>query len=250
MTFESHLKEILRNDIKHNLSREIFIDKAPVPNASKQSPFVLETCKLAVSNPQTKEQVQMDMQLELLIHDFERINIVSNVHHDVNFKEEVKSKYACEEVKEKHSEKEGLVSFLENAEAFHKKKSSHSSVQSQTDEVIENQCTDFVFESSSGKEGTLSFLEKVQFLQNLQMTGIFPLSDKESSTVSDDGISVIVEMVQSNVCHFTCLSSFFGNLRCFPQLVHIWCFIFWIKLTILFLYLLTIYRNVFNRSGI
>ena len=251
MTFESHLKEILRNDIKRNLSREIFIEEAPVLNASKQSPFVLETCKLAVSNPQTKEQVQMDMQLELLIHDFERINIVSNVHHDVNFKEEVKSKYACKEVKEKHSEKEGLVSFLENAEAFHKKKSSHSSVQSQTDEVIENQCTDFVFESSSGKEGTLSFLEKVHsFLQNLQMAGIFRLSDKESSTVSDDGISVIVEMVQSNVCHFTCHSSFFGNLRCFPQLFHIWCFIFWIKLIILFLYLLTIYRNVFDRSGI
>ena len=130
MTFESHLKEILRNDIKRNLSREIFIDEAPVPNASKQSPFVLETCKLAVSNPQTKEQGQMDMQLELLIHDFERINIVSKVHDDVNFKEEVKSKYACEEVEEKHSEKEGPVSFLENAEAFHKKKSSHSSVQS------------------------------------------------------------------------------------------------------------------------
>ena len=131
MTFESHLKEILlRNDIKHNPSREIFIDEAPVPNASKQSPFVLETCKLAVSNPQTKEQGQMDMQLELLIHDFERINIVSKVHDDVNFKEEVKSKYACEEVKEKHSEKESPVSFLENAEAFHKKKSSHSSVQS------------------------------------------------------------------------------------------------------------------------
>ena len=251
MTFESHLKEIfLRNDIKHNPNREIFIDEAPVPNASKQSSFVLETCKLAVSNPQTKEQGQMDMQLELLIHDFERINIVSKVHDDVNFKEEVKSKYACEEVKEKHSEKEGPVGFLENAEAFHKKKSSHSSVQSQTDEVIENQCTDFVFESSSEKEGTLSFLEKVQFLQNLQMTGISPLSDKESSTVSDDGISVIVEMVQSNVCHFTCHSSFFGNLRCFPQLVHIWCFIFWIKLIILFLYLLTIYRNVFDRSGI
>ena len=212
MTFESHLKEILRNDIKRNLSREIFIDEAPVPNASKQSPFVLETCKLAVSNPQTKEQGQMDMQLELLIHDFERINIVSKVHDDVNFKEEVKSKYACEEVKEKHSEKEGPVGFLENAESFHKKKSSHSSIHNQTDEVIENQCTDFVFESSSRKEGTLSFLEKVQFLQNLQMTGIFPLSDKESSTVSDDGISVIVEMVQSNACHFTCLSSFFGNL--------------------------------------
>ena len=131
MTFESHLKEILvRSDIKHNPSREIFIDEAPVPNASKQSSFVLESCKLAVSNPQTKEQGQMDMQLELLIHDFERINIVSKVHDDVNVKEEVKSKYACEEVEEKHSEKEGPVSFLENAEAFHKKKSSHSSVQS------------------------------------------------------------------------------------------------------------------------
>ena len=92
----------------------------------------------------------MDMQLELLIHDFERINIVSKVHDDVNFKEEVKSKYACEEVKEKHSEKEGPVGFLENAESFHKKKSSHSSIHNQTDEVIENQCTDFVFESSSG----------------------------------------------------------------------------------------------------
>ena len=197
MTFESHLKEILlRNEIKHNPSKEISIDGAPVPNTSKPFAFVPETCKLGISDTQTKEQGQMDMQSKLLIHDFERMDIVSEVHEDADFSEEVKSKYTCKEVKEKDiSEEECRISLLENAEAFHEKESSRSSVHSQIDELTENQCTDFAFESSSGKEGALSYLEKAHaYLQNLQMAGMSPLSDEESSTLPDDGSSVTCDL--------------------------------------------------------
>ena len=193
MTFESHLKEILlRNDIKHNPNKEISIDGVPAPNTTKQSAFVPEICKLEISDPETKEQGEMDMQSKLLIHDFERTEIVSKVHDDANFNEEVKSKFACEEVKVKDiSEEECRFSFPENAETFYEKESSHLSVHSQIDELTKNQCTDFAFESSSGKEGALSYLEKAHaYLQNLQLSGIFPLSDEESSTVPEDGSSV------------------------------------------------------------
>ena len=197
MTFESHLREILlRNDIKHNPIKEISIDGIPAPNTSKQSAFVPEICKLAISDPQTKEQGEMDMESKLLIHDFERMEIVSKVHDDPNFSEEVKNKYARKEVKEKDiSEEECKVSFPENTEACYEKESRHFSVHSQIDELTDNQCTDFAFESSSGKERALLYLEKAHaYLQNLQMAGMFPLSDEESSTVPDDGSLVTCDL--------------------------------------------------------
>ena len=103
ITFENHLKEILlRNDIKHNPNNEMSIDRTSVPNPSpKQSAFVSETCKSAISDPQTKEQGQMDMQSKLLRHDFDRMDIVPKVHANANFNKEVKAKYVCEEVKQK-----------------------------------------------------------------------------------------------------------------------------------------------------
>ena len=197
MTFESHLKEILqRNDIKHNPEKEIFIDEAHAPNTSKQSAFMPEPHKLAISNLQTKEQGKMDLQSKLLIHDFERMDLVSKVNDDAKFNEEVKSKYACEELKEKDiSQEECRVSFPGNAEAFYEKESNLSSVHSQIDELTENQYTNFAFESSFGKEGTLSYLEKAHaYLQNLETAGMFPLSDEKSSTVPDDGSSVTSDL--------------------------------------------------------
>ena len=103
ITFENHLKEILlRNDIKHNPNNAMSIDRTSVPNPSpKQSAFVSETCKSAISDPQTKEQGQMDMQSKLLRHDFDRMDIVPKVHANANFNKEVKTKYVCEEVKQK-----------------------------------------------------------------------------------------------------------------------------------------------------
>ena len=194
ITFECYLKEILpRNDIKYNPNKEISIDITPVPNPSpKQPAFVPETCKLAISDPQTKEHSQIDMESNWLSNNFERMDIVSKVYDDANASEGVKNKYAFEEVKQKdNGEEECRASFLQNLQAFCEKESSHSSVYSQIDELTENQCTDFAFESSSGKEGALSYLEKAHaYLQNLEMAGMSPLSDEESSTVPDDGSSV------------------------------------------------------------
>ena len=193
MAHENHLQEILlRNDIKHNSNKEMCIDRTPVPNAfPKQPVFVPETCKLPISNPQTKEHGQMDMESKLLRHDIERIDIVRKVHVDANFREEVESKYVCEEVKQKDSEKECRVSLQQRAEVFHDKETSASSVYSQTDVLYENRCAELEFDSSSGKEGALSYLEKAHaYLQSLQMAEIFPLSNEETSAVSDDGSSV------------------------------------------------------------
>ena len=202
MTFESHLKEILqRNDIKHNPNKEISIDKAHAPNTSKQSASAPEPWKLTISNPQTKEQGQIDMQSKLLIHDFERMDLVSKVGDDAKFNGEVKNKYACEEDKEKDiSEEKCRFSFPENAEAFYEKESNLSSVHSQIDELTENQYTNFGFESSFGKEGEgegacVLYLEKADaYLQNLQTAGMFPLSDEEISAVPDDGSSVTCDL--------------------------------------------------------
>ena len=193
MTFENDLKEILLgNDIKHNSYKEMSTDRTPVPNPSpRQSAFVPKTCKLEILDPQTREHGQMDMQSKLLRNDFERIDIVRKVHADANFNEEVKSKYVCEEVKQKENEKEYKVSLQQKTEAFHEKESSASSVCSQTDMLNENQCADLALHSSSGKEETLSYLEKAHaYLRNLQIAGMFPLSDEESSAVPDDGSSV------------------------------------------------------------
>ena len=136
------------------------------------------------------------MESNLLSNDFERMDIVSKVYDDANFSEGVKNKYACEEVKQKdNGEEECRASFLQNLQAFYAKESSHSSVYSQIDELTENQCTDFAFESSSGKEGALSYLEKAHaYLQNIEMAGMSPLSDEESSTVPDDGSSVTCDL--------------------------------------------------------
>ena len=190
MTFEILLKEMLmRNDIKHNPNKEISFGGASLPNPSpKQPAFVPETCKLAISDPQTKEEGQM--------HDFGGIYIVSKDHDDINFNEEVKSKCVCEEVRQKDGSEEGYrVTFPGNAEAFYEKESSRSSIHSQIDELTENQCTDFTVDSISGKEGGLSYLEKAHaYLQNLQMVEMFPLSDEESSALPDDGSSVTCDL--------------------------------------------------------
>ena len=198
ITFENHLKEILlRNNIKHNSNKAMSIDRTSIPNPSpKQSAFVSETCKSAILDPETKEQGQMDMQSKLLRLDFDRMDIVPKVHANGNFNKEVKSKHVCEEVKQKDNrEQECKVSLQHRGEAFHEKESSASSVHSQTDEFIENQCAYLTFDSSSGKEGALSYLEKAHaYLQNLQMSGMFPLLDEESAAMSDDGSSVTCDL--------------------------------------------------------
>ena len=198
MAFEIHFKEmLLRNDINHNPNKEISFGRTSVPNTSpKQPAFVPETCKLTISDPQTKEEGQMDVQSKLLIHDFESMYVVSKDHDDVNYNEEMKSKYACEEVRQKDSsEEECRVSFPQNAEAFYENESSRSSIHSQIDELTENQRADFAVDSMSGKEGALSYLEKAHaYLQNLQTAEMFPLSDEESSAVPDDGSSVTCDM--------------------------------------------------------
>ena len=198
ITFENHLKEILlRNDIKHNSNKAMSIDRTSIPTpSSKQSAFMSETCKSAILDPETKEQGQMDVQSQLLRVDFDRMDIDPKVHANGNFNKEVKSKHVCEEVKQKDNrEQECKVSLQHRGEAFHEKESSASSVHSQTDEFIENQCAYLTFDSSSGKEGALSYLEKAHaYLQNLQMSGMFPLLDEESAAMSDDGSSVTCDL--------------------------------------------------------
>ena len=234
MIFESHLKEILlRNDIKYNPNKEISIDLVPAPNTSIQSDFLPEICKFAILDPQTKEQGEMDMQSKMLIHDFERMDIAPKVHDNANFNEEVKSKFACEEVKVKDiSEEECMVSFPENTEAFYEEELSHLSVHSQIDELTENQCTDVAFESSSGKEGALSYLEKAHaYLQNLQMSGIFPLSDEESSTVLEDRSSVAGDLGNDAKKGISLYLVFSCQFAVFFSTSLYWCFISWVKLT-------------------
>ena len=205
ITYQFHLKEIrMRNDIRHNPNKEISTDRTTVPNPSPKQPvFVPETCKLAISDPQTKEHSHMDMQSTLLKHDHDRMNIVQKVDADANFNEEIKRKHVCGKDKPKdkqvkqtdNCEGECKVSLPQKAEAFHEEKSSESSVYSQTDVLNENQCAELAFDS---KEGALSYLEKAHaYLQNLQMAGMFPLSDEESSTLPDDGSSVTCDLINA-----------------------------------------------------
>ena len=189
-----HLEEILQiNDVKQNPNKETCTRKTSVTKScSQRSEFLTETCKLTMSDPQTKKHGQMDMQSKLLSHGFEWMDIVSKGDDDVIFNKEAKSKVLCEELNRPDTNKEECRNSLpQKAEAFNEKESSASPKNSQTDDINENHCTDFAFDSSSGKEGALSYLEKAHaYLQNLQMTEMFPLSDEESSAVPDDGSTV------------------------------------------------------------
>ena len=193
VTFECHLNEILKNCIKENLNKEIPSDKTSVTSTTpKDFAFAPRTCELKISNPQTKAHGQMDTQSKFSSHDYEWIDIVPKGHDNVNFNEEVKSKYSCEEVNQKSNNKEECRdSLTQKVEAFYEKESNASSVNGEIDELTENQYGDLAFDSSSGKEGALLYLEKAHaYLQNLQMGGMFPLSDEESLSESNKGSSV------------------------------------------------------------
>ena len=194
ITFECHLNEILlKKDVKQNLNKEISSDRTPAVNTSpNDSGFAPEICKLKISNPQTTDHRQMDVQSKFFSHDFEWTDSVAKGHDNVNFNEEVKSKYSCEKINQKNNSKEECRdSLTQKIEAFCEKESNVSSVNSEIDELTENQYEDLAFDSSSGKEGALLYLEKAHaYLQNLQMMGTFPVSDEESLSESDGGYPV------------------------------------------------------------
>ena len=194
MTFECHLEEILqRNDIKQKPNKETCTRTTPVTKScSQKSDFLTESCKLTMSDSQTKKHSQMDMQSKYLTHGFEWMGIVSEGDDHVIFSEEAKSKTVCEEINRADTNKEECRnSLLQKAEAFYEEESNASSIYNQTDDKNEKHYADFAFDSSSGKDGALSYLEKAHaYLQNLQMAGMFPLSDEESSVVPDDESSV------------------------------------------------------------
>ena len=209
MALECYLEETLINDIKQISNKEISIYETPVPNTSpKESGFVAKTNKLKISESETKKLGQMDMQSNLLTHDFEWTDIVSKGHNDVNFSEEVKRKYVREGINQLDNNKQECRSCLpQMAEAFYEKESSSSAVYSQTNDLNENQCAGLAFNSSSGKNGDLSYLEKAHaYLQNLQMEGMLTFSDEESLAVSNDGSSVPLEPeidTKKRMCSFT-----------------------------------------------
>ena len=209
MALECYLEETLINDIKQISNKEISIYETPVPNTSpKESGFVAKTNKLKISESETKKLGQMDMQSNLLTHDFEWTDIVSKGHNDVNFSEEVKRKYVREGINQLDNNKQECRSCLpQMAEAFYEKESSSSAVYSQTNDLNENQCAGLAFNSSSGKNGDLSYLEKAHaYLQNLQMEGMLTFSDVESLAVSNDGSSVPLEPeidTKKRMCSFT-----------------------------------------------
>ena len=195
MALECHLKETLINDIKQISNKEISNNRAPVTNASpEESAFVAETNKLTILDSKTKKLNQMDMLSKLLTHDFEWTNIVRKGYDDVNFNEEVKSKYVCEGIDQlDNNEQECRNCLPQKAESFYEEESSISEVYSQTDDS-NSEVYSQTFDSNSGKDGDLSYLEKAHaYLQNLQMAGTFSFSDEEGLEISNDESSAPLE---------------------------------------------------------
>ena len=211
MVLECYLKETLISN------KEISINGTPVTSTSpNESAFVTETNKLKISDSKTKKLSQMDMQSQLLTHDFEWAGIVCKGHNDVNFNEEIKHKYVCEEIDQlDNNEHECRNCLSRKAEAFYEKESSSSAVYSQSDDLNKNQCVDLAFNSSSGKDGDLSYFEKAYaYLQNLQMAETFTFLDEESLAVSNKGSSAPPEPengTMKSMCSFT----FYFTLKLF-----------------------------------
>ena len=213
-TIECRLKEVLmRNDFNQNPSPVISTGRTHVTNISfDDSAFVADTCKLVISDSQTKEHDQMDMQSNFATRDSELRNIVPKSHNQVNFNEAAKMKYVCEGINQKDNAGECRDNLSKETKVFYEKLSSCSSVFSQTDESTENEYKDLAFNSTCGKEGALSYLDKAHaYLQNLQMPGMFTFSDEESSAIADKESSVMFELENNagkRMCSVACFCSF------------------------------------------
>ena len=213
-TIECRLKEVLmRNDFNQNPSPVISTGRTHVTNISfNDSAFVADTCKLVISDSQTKEHDQMDMQSNFATRDSELRNIVPKSHNQVNFNEAAKMKYVCEGINQKDNAGECRDNLSKETKVFYEKLSSCSSVFSQTDESTENEYKDLAFDSTCGKEGALSYLDKAHaYLQNLQMPGMFTFSDEESLAIADKESSVMFELennVGKRMCSVACFCSF------------------------------------------
>ena len=208
MAIECYLKKTMINYIKQISNKEISTNGTAVTNVSpKESTFVAEANKLKISDSKTKKRSQLDEQSQLLTHDVEWMDIVSKDHNDVNFNEEVKSKYICQGMDQLDNNEYDCRNCSSKIADFSEKESSSSVVYNQTDDLNENQCTDLAFISSSGKDGHLSYFEKAYaYLQNLQMAEVFTFSDEESLVVSNEESSASVKLengTKKRMCSFT-----------------------------------------------
>ena len=243
ITFECHLEEILlRNDMKQNPNKETCTTPVTTPrttpvtkSCSQRSDFLTETCIVTMSDSKVnKKPSQIDMPLKLLTKDFTWLDITNEDPDSVGFSEEARRKYVGEGINQPdNKEQESMDSLLQKEETFYEQESSASSACSQSDELSENKCVDLAFDSTSGKDGALLYLQKAQsYLQNLQMPGMFTLSDEESLAVSDEEISAVSDIeslvtfepgndAKKRICSFTCLNSFlFRNFLFFFHPVH------------------------------
>ena len=93
-----------------------------VRNSSSQSSDLLTaTCK-TMSYPQTKRHGRRDIQSKPVTHDLESMDIISK-GHDVNFNNEAKSEYVCDEINRADTNREYCWSnsLPQKAEAFYEK---------------------------------------------------------------------------------------------------------------------------------
>ena len=208
MVIEYYLKKTMINYIKQISNKEISTNGTAVTNfPPKESTFVAETNKLKISDSKTKKRSQLDEQSQLLTHDVEWMDIVSKDHNDVNFNEEVKSKYICQGMDQLDNNEYDCRNCSSKIADFSEKEPSSSAVYNQRDDLNENQCTDLAFISSYGKDGHLSYFEKAYaYLQNLQMAEVFTFSDEESLVVSNEGSSASLKLengTKKGMCSFT-----------------------------------------------